>query len=412
MKKLMLVLFVAVLAAAPLTTVLGGSVDHNNNFSAGYVRTFNRAAVTGSADAAVYNPAGTTKLDDGLHISGSNQFVLKEYSHENSDTYKSIDPTLFLPGLFVVYKQDSWAVFSAFNIPGGGGRLEYEDGIADTSAFGLDTYDPSVTAEGVYYGITLGGAYAITEAISLSLGGRFIFAREKADISTDKTIPALALGAYGPPSDTSDVLDYEARAHGIAGILGLHLTPISGLDIGLRVETITKMRWEYEDVGGFAGAAFDIAEGDKYDRDLPWLLSAGVAYQFLPELRVETDVVLYLNKSADWDGAEDDYNNGIELGVTAEYQIIEPLLASLGFMWSFNAVDEDSFSGFDYLAPELDSIAICGGLAFEVIPNLVLEAGAARTIYFESDAKSAQDVDVTLNKSIWLIGIGASYKFF
>lgn len=410
MRKLSIYLFIALLITLPLGVLYAGSVDHNSNFSAGYVRTLSRGAAFDSADAAVYNPAGTVKLDDGLHLSLSNQFILKEYSHENGDTYTADNPILLLPGAFLVFKHDGWAAFGSFNIPGGGGDVQYDDGIIDVAA--MDPFGPSAIARQVYYGFTAGGAYAITDAIAVSLGGRFIFASKNATVETDTTIPAGALGPLGPPTSTKDVIDFTASANGIAGIIGLHLTPMEGLNIGVHFETVTKMEWEYDEVSGFGGPLFGIVEGEKYDRDLPCLLAAGVSYQILPQLRADASFNLYFNKSADWDGAEDDYNNGIELALAVEYALLEQLRLSGGFLYSFNAVDEDSYSGFDYLAPELNSISFAAGAAFEIIPKLVLEGGVVRNIYFEGDGKSATGLDVTLNKGAWLIAIGASYKFF
>lgn len=101
--------------------LFAGSVDHNNNFSAGYVRTFNRNAVTDAPDAAVYNPAGTVQLEEGLYLSANNQSVFKSSYHEAAaDKYTAENPTFFLPIAFVVYSGGHWAAFGAFTVPGGG----------------------------------------------------------------------------------------------------------------------------------------------------------------------------------------------------------------------------------------------------------------------------------------------------
>ncbi len=153
MKKICIILCLSLFFGGGGSILFAGSVDHNNNFSAGYVRTFNRNAVTDSVDAAVYNPAGVVKFDNGLHISVNNQFLLKNYSHESAtDTYSAKNPTLFLPSAFIGFSQNRWGVFGAFSVPAGGGSLKYKDGVADLNEYvTIGPNEPSGKVFTVYY---------------------------------------------------------------------------------------------------------------------------------------------------------------------------------------------------------------------------------------------------------------------
>ncbi len=388
-------------------TLFAGSVDHNNNFSAGYVRTFNRNAVTDAADAAVYNPAGTVKLEDGLYVSAHNQSVLKNYYHESSaDKYSAKNPTFFLPSAFVVYSSGSWAAFGAFTVPGGGGSLKYDDGIADLNeTLPLDPYGPSADLFAAYYAGTVGGAYAITDMFSFSLGGRFIFTTQKW-IFENETIPPAPFAPY----DVKTLLETKATSSGFCGIFGVDITPVSGLNIGIRYETVTKLEWEYKEVKGPLQAGLGISEGDKYDRDLPPLLGVGVSYQVLPKLRVDSSFMYYFNSSADWDGDEDDYDNGFEIGASAEYDVLSNLRASLGFLYTDQGADPDSYV---YLNPSLQAITVCGGGVYDFSDAFSLELGVAGIFYSEDDgASQLGGVPVTLKKTAFNVSVGAEYKVF
>jgi long-chain fatty acid transport protein len=385
-------------------SLFAGSVDHNNNFSAGYVRTFNRNAVTDAPDAAVYNPAGTVKLDDGLYVSAYNQSVFKNYSHESAtEKYSAKNPTFFLPSAFVVYSSGNWAAFGAFTVPGGGGSLKYEDGIADLNENPLyptiGPANPSGDLFAAYYAGTLGGAYAINDIFSLSLGGRYISACEKRVFETET--PVAALGGV------TELLDTKSTSSGFCGIIGVNIAPMSGLNIGIRYETVTKLEWEYDKAEGpFA----TMSKGDTYDRDLPALLGVGVSYQVLPRLRAESSFMYYFNSKADWDGDENDHDNGFEIGASAEYDVLSKLRASIGFLYTNQGADQDSYV---YLNPALKAITICGGGVYDFSEDFSIELGIAGILYSEDDGESLlAGIPVTLKKTAFNVSVGAEYKVF
>ena len=95
----------------------------------------------------------------------------------------SSDEPDFVPSLFALYKKDKWAAYGAVTIVVAGGKIDYEKG--DTTTFGLAQQIIAATAldtllshriEGEAYsvGYTFGGAYAINDMISVSLGARYV----------------------------------------------------------------------------------------------------------------------------------------------------------------------------------------------------------------------------------------------
>jgi long-chain fatty acid transport protein len=239
--------------------------------------------------------------------------------------------------------------------------------------------------------------------ISVALGGRFLYAKETGKVTTDTSVAPLFLG------DTTTLVDYEKTASGFGGIIGLNISPLSGLNIGIRYETITKLEFEYDKADGPLASSFGAVKGAKEDRDLPSLLGLGVSYQLIPELRADASFTYYLNSKADWDGAEDEHKNGYEIGAAAEYSILSNLKASLGFLYTNQGADKDSYV---YLNPALKAISVCGGGIYEVTPGLSLELGISGSFYLEDDGTTEFAQPVTLNKKVLNIALGASYKIF
>lgn len=112
------------LVASPL---YAGAIVNKSNQSADYFRTLNRNAGTDYADIIVFNPAGTSKMEDGGYLKLDVMYITKDYSNTISSAVPpgtigelTSDEPSTLPGFFAMYKQGKWAGFFAFTIPGGG----------------------------------------------------------------------------------------------------------------------------------------------------------------------------------------------------------------------------------------------------------------------------------------------------
>jgi len=406
MQKLLIVVGILLLCAGAAGVICASGIDNKTNWSAAYARTMNRNAVYDAPDAAVYNPAGIGRMEDGLFVGASNQTIPINYSHESAaELYEAKNPTILLPSAFVVYKRNKLGFYGAFYVPAGGGRLKYKAGIVDLNeALFLSTFNPKADLFGVYYAGTVGAVYAVNDMISLSVGGRYIFAKQTTNFETEDTITA------GPLTGAKLLLDTKATASGFDVIIGINIAPISGLNVGLRYETKTKLEWEYKDVEGPLAASQGIAEGDTYDRDLPALLGAGVSYMLLPQLRAEASLDIYFNTQADWDGGEDDVKTGFAFGAACEYALLSNLKASAGFLYTKTGADKDSYL---HVNPALNSITLSGGALYQVTENLSAELGILKPFYTGDDGVSQiGSVPLEVDKSLWIIALGVNYKVF
>jgi long-chain fatty acid transport protein len=172
-----------------------GGLVTNTNQSAAWSRMLVRDAST-SIDAVYYNPAGLTKLNDGLYISFSNQSIYQNltltntFPYLNNDTFKGTVKAPIFPSLYIAYKTKRWAFSLGFNVIGGGGSATFSNDIPTVEmpisslvplfhSLGVTGYsvDASLTGSSIYYGLQAGVSYAISKHVSVYAGMRYVMAR-------------------------------------------------------------------------------------------------------------------------------------------------------------------------------------------------------------------------------------------
>ena len=176
---------------------LAGGLITNTNQSPAWSRMLIRDATT-EIDGVFYNPAGLVKLQDGFHISLSNQSIFQ--TQTITSTFPYLDPTPkeyvgdigapFFPSLYLAYKTGRWAFSLGVNVVGGGGSANFESGVPmmeipvaslvpTLSELGVTGYSMNMAFEGqsAYWGIQAGVSFEITENISVFGGARYVIAK-------------------------------------------------------------------------------------------------------------------------------------------------------------------------------------------------------------------------------------------
>lgn len=426
MKKFIAILCLSSLVLLTSSPLIAGGITNKQNFSTEYIRTSSRNAAMDSADAAVYNPAGVTRMEDGFYINGGAFYAFKDYSNTIGGIEYSSDEPSIVPSLIGLYKKGNWAAFGAFTIPYGGGKVVYDQGDATTMGYGMtlitgvnqllrlpppngyslpfDAYatinSHSMEAESTGYGFTLGGAYQFNDIISIALGLRYIDSNKEAQASI--SIGPSAMGtAAGIPVRTFGI-DYEEEADGLGGFIGLNITPQDSLNIGLRYETATKLDYETSVNKDDTGM---LVNGARTREDLPGLLGIGLGYRINPDLKIDMSLTYYLEKSADRQAARfKDVGNGYDLAIAVEYAFNPKLRGSLGYMYTNIKMDPD-----DMLpeAAELDANTFAGGLVYTFKSGLDLNFAVMKNIY-SSEVRSN---GIELGKDLFNFGFGLQYKF-
>jgi long-chain fatty acid transport protein len=193
------------------SSLLAGGLVTNTNQSASWVRLPSRNASV-SIDAVYFNPAGLMKLENGFHISLSNQSIWQTREIENSyagpptsmvpsvsgvnyglnnHVYEGKVATLAYPSLFAVYKMDKVAFSLGFGIVGGGGSATFEKGLpsfemsasdlvpslaakAGVKGYRLDAY---FEGKSLFIGFQGGVSYKINDWLSVAAGVRYVSAK-------------------------------------------------------------------------------------------------------------------------------------------------------------------------------------------------------------------------------------------
>ncbi len=434
----MRILVTLVLVTLCVGITFASNIDYLTNRSVNYIRNFARNPATDGADLVSYNPAGLVFLDEGFHISFGNQFLLKDYTIDavpfwdtsSVATYESTEPTLFLPDLYAVYRTGDWALFGAFTVPAGGGSLDYTDGLyvmplletGFQQAIHMSPYYFALMSEGnikatsQYLAGTVGASFAASDMFSFALAGRYTSAKKVYEGQADFTIffPD-STGVPAPVGTSSRVLDVEKTATGFNGIISVDVVPVENLNIALRYETSTPLDFETSVTENGWAAAFlpdssFAVEGFKQRRDLPAILAGGVSYQFAPAIKMSTTFNYYFVEDAAEDslnGIDDDYKNGLDIGIGIDYQISPTILAGISFLRSDLGGSDSTYTDLEY---NLNYNAIGGGIRYSVTDNFALTLAGGHNFYEEGQGSGSFE-DCTYNKSVTYFGLGAEVSF-
>jgi long-chain fatty acid transport protein len=445
MKKGFFCLSACFLVMILASSAFAGGVVNKTNWSAEYIRTMNRNAATDYADIVFYNPAGTVFMDTGAYVNISAHYFPKLYQDyiktgPFEGRYKSDEPSV-VPGIFTTYNEDKWSMFFGVSNVVGGGAVEFDDGSLTTVAIGAQ-YMAGVNAalagagvpEAARYhtiksqkmegeqmgpGYMIGGAYKISDQVSLSLGVRYIDAQKEANGTA--TIATLGPAIPGVNDDRMALVDYEWDAQGFGGIFGINYAPSKNTTFAARYETRTKLNYEYtvkkdELQGSPLGvlASRGITDGMKKREDHPATLGLGASHRFCENIRMETNLTWYFNKGADWAGAERNFRDGYDLGLALEYNFTEELLGSVGYLYTFNGIKSRYANDITVNLPEnpnLDSHSVVLGGAYKMTEALDFNAGMGGVFYVDDDITLPGIGDVTYKKTIYFMAFGVQYKF-
>jgi long-chain fatty acid transport protein len=429
---------IIVLMVGLASSLQAGGIINKQNLSADYMRTLNRNAATDMADAAAFNPAGPSMMQDGLYLKADALYLWKDYSNNlpssfpvqvapgvtlpfnsGGGTFDSEEPSI-IPGLFAVYKQGRWAGFFTVTIPGGGGKVRYDDGNSRTMALSANygallgtgtnpaAADQFIEADSYYVGYSLGAAYKIFDSLSVSGGVRFVDAYQKFK------------GYANGPAGSVDV-KIERTDEAFNYFLGLDYAPIKDLNVGLTYMSNTPLNFKADTRDSSPGQGISNSvgwtDGTHEREDLPGYIGLGVSYFIIPgTLRIEPNFTYYLEKQAKLEGERfqnSSPGNSYDIGLTLEYILNPQWRFSVGYMHT----EIKGMESQDLLteAPELDADTVGLGLVWSPIERLSLTLSGTRVWYQSrtTDVTNSRGVAGTeLDKDVWAVGLGLQYRFF
>lgn len=195
-------LFTFIVAMLITGSLIAGGLITNTNQSAAWVRLPSRNASVG-IDAVYYNPAGLMKLENGFHVSISNQSILQKRTVKNyyggpgglyglnEQTYNGTVNAPLFPSIYAAYKLDKFAFSFGFNPIGGGGGAEFKKGLPSfemspsdlvpslAASYGADAYklDAYFKGSSTFLGYQGGVSYKVNDMISVAVGLRYVTAK-------------------------------------------------------------------------------------------------------------------------------------------------------------------------------------------------------------------------------------------
>lgn len=460
MRKIFVMLMAAVLLSS---AAYAGGIMTNTNQSASYIRMPARDASL-SIDAVYFNPAGLTHLNNGFHFSLNNQIISQKreinstltapFGFNNNDYEGKVSAPIF-PSFFAAYKKNKIAFSFGFNPVGGGGGAEYETGLPSfeapfsalpllVSGLGIPTtqYDMDVFFQGssIFFGFQGGVSYAITDAIGIFAGARYVMANNSYEgylknIQINPQHPMInptgglmsastfftAVGQQGFAALTADgEVEAVQKGSGITPILGLNIRPSEKFNIGIKYEFITKLELENETTKDLLVPIFP--DGDKVRNDMPAMLSVGASYALSEKFNLAAGVHYYFDKSANYGKSlpNDEIidKNFVEYALALEYKLTNNLLVSGGYLRTQTGVNDKYHSD---LSHSLTTNTFGVGGAYSITPMIDLNLGFMMSLYQEHTKDLNYVVPTqpnptfipaveTYNRSAMVIAIGIDFK--
>ncbi|MCB8566473.1 OmpP1/FadL family transporter [Fusobacterium ulcerans] len=435
-----------------LTAVLGtgayaASIDHIQTYTPEYLGNQAQNGMINNV-SVYYNPAGLMQLERGTYFHAGMQiaFGTEEMKYKG----KKYEADLFqpIPNFSLYSVRDERAIFWTFGALGGGGDLEYKDGVAGIAvvpdilaglAPGISAKDMGSSAEGtnMYVQNTLGRAWMINDKLSMSIAARAVLGMRnlKGDLNVTATTNAGTLPIHAD-------IDSERTAWGIGGQIGFNYKASDRLNLALRYDSRVKMNFKASgsenkanlsalslDDLGFSDFYPEYKPGSKYRRDLPALLAAGASYKVTDRWTMALSGNYYFNKDAKMDKTkgstilatlgskhfEPEYDNGWEIAVGTEYKLTDKWTWIGSVNYADTGAKKNSYDDIEYA---LNSIMVGTGLKYK--PNDTMEWVATVTHFFydgktgnyvEKYPGKAQVVEQKYDKSISAVGLGFTKKF-
>ncbi|MBN1132185.1 MAG: hypothetical protein JXR52_10190 [Bacteroidales bacterium] len=375
--------------------LLAGGLVTNTNQSAAWARTLTRQATCG-IDAVYYNPAGLGLIDNGLHLSLSNQTVFQTRQITNDypliigqpKTYEGTARAPLFPSGYAVFKTGKWAFSAGFNLIGGGGSANFEKGLPSfemqvasipailtavdqgiEDAIGVNpgfgniagySLDAAFNGRSVYYGIQAGATYAINDMVSVALGGRYVMVNNSYEGSLEN-IMLQAPDIYGGSQSATAYLTLVGNQVNpvdpqTGGLLlataaaldnpeleavqkGSGITPIVGLNVNLFETVNIGLKYEHHTKIELENETTvdDVGmfpDGAKTRADLPGMVTAGVQVSPTNKLTATLGYNTFLDRPAYY-GDTDDTGNQINNETTIDKNSYD-LALSLEYMLKDN----------------------------------------------------------------------------
>jgi long-subunit fatty acid transport protein len=211
-------------------------------------------------------------------------------------------------------------------------------------------------------------------------------------------------------------VDVKQTGTGFTPILGLNISPVEGLNIGMKYEFKTKLTLTNATAVDGTGM---FPNGAETSSDLPALFSIGADYKVNKDFNFSVSYNNYNDKGVDW--GKNIYgesrpidHNAWELAIGGQHTIVKGLAVSVGYLHTEMGVSQQFNSDFSYYA---NSNTFGGGFEITPMANLTIDLGALFTNY-QTASKPFKDANAAIGNYVELydkhnlgFAIGLGYHF-
>ena len=459
--------------------VLAGGLLTNTNQSAAFLRSVARGTSL-DADAVYFNPAGVVFMENGFHIALGDQMakqtrtITSTYApfamgaNNNGAMTKDFTGKVFspvIPSLQFAWKHNRWAVMASIGVNGGGGSLEFNDGLGSFerqfsvlpgaisqlgAAYGLSAnqyaMDMYLMGKSMTVAFNVGAAFRITDWLSVAaqLRGSATSNAYEGHIKNIPTNPTCALlGLNGSMMSASQFFTAAGQMLGainpeIAAMAGQYaaLTADHMLDVKQKGESISpvvalafhkgpwdaSVKYEFKMATELTIESAEVSAADPVINGLfpngatvksetPALLAVAVSRHFGP-VKVTAEWHEFFDKQAENSFSSAVEGNTMEYLLGAEWKISEKWLVSAGAQRTQLNLNENAYSDMNF---SISSWSIGAGLAYQICEAIRLDLGYMTTIYDKDvtavgEANGMEFKDV-YNRTSNAWGIGLNFKF-
>ena len=492
---------VAIILAA-VTPVFAGGILTNTNQNLAFNRMMSREGSIG-IDGVYYNPAGVAFLKPGNYLSlgwqmaSQSRTIENDYHFFTNNTQNPTTPrefrgTAFAPVLPSIQYAHNWERFSVqanFGVIGGGGKCTFKNGlgsfekiVAETALgavglagaidqalgqymfttdamFGTDgkySYDAYMRGRSYYYGLSVAGAYKLTDNLAVSAGVRGVYVLTNYfGYVRDIKVGNMPLYMVLDPSKTNAAnieLNCDQSGTGFTPILGVDFK-LKHWNFSAKYEFKTRIRLKNESVNqapsignlpsnlsetivqgmmqkGYtyeqataytqnklsdpivvatmtglkeqfdtklAEATGEFADGAKIAADIPALLTLGVGYTPVDALRINAGFHYFYDRQATaYKHREDKLKRGtIELNAGVEYDASKLITVSAGWQNTNYGLTDEYMDDKSFV---VSSNSVGAGAVMHLTKKMDLNLAYFHTFY--GHKKTAETVELkTIEKT-------------
>ena len=473
----------ALVAAMTITTtVFAGGPMTNSNQSASFLRSIARGTSL-DPDAVYNNPAGVVFMDNGFHI-GINDQMAKQtrtvtstfapFAMSNGNATKEYVGEVFspiIPSVHFAWKHNRWAVMVGMGVNGGGGSLEFADGLASferqfsvlpgaISQLGqqLGQMNPAMAVSANRYSMDMylkgnsmtlafnaGVAFRITDWLSVAAQLRYSttsngYEGYMKNIQINPTMAAMglqgdmmsaaqfftaagaALGQLNPAlaqqaavyaAQTADhILDVKQKGTSISPVLALAFHK-GKWDASVKYEfkMATELEIESEPISANDPVINGIfPNGAKVKSETPALLAVALSRHF-GSVKVTAEWHNYFDKDAQNSFSPCITGNTNEYLLGAEWSISDKWLVSAGVQRTALNMDINKYSDMNFVT---SSTSVAAGVKYNFSEKVGLNLGIMPTFYDKETAVGqASGINFTdvYHRTSLAWGIGLDLKF-